>query len=68
MMGQVEQILQQMELYRITHGDLKRANIIITNHGPVLIDLDSLKVHRLGFLFGYYRRKDIARITDSLGG
>lgn len=68
MMTQVEQILQQMELYRITHGDLKRANIFITDHGPVMIDLDSLKVHRLGFLFGYYRRKDIAQITDSLGG
>jgi tRNA A-37 threonylcarbamoyl transferase component Bud32 len=60
---QVEAILRQMEEYRITHGDLKSSNIIITSGGPVLIDLDSVKVHRTGLSFGRARAKDIRRLS-----
>ncbi len=56
---QIDSILELMERYRITHGDLKRANIIISESGPVLIDLDSMKVHRIGLLYRHCRNKDL---------
>jgi tRNA A-37 threonylcarbamoyl transferase component Bud32 len=59
----VEAILRQMEEYRITHGDLKPSNIIITSSGPVLIDLDSVKVHRTGLSFRRARAKDLGRLS-----
>lgn len=61
MLQQIDGILELMERYRITHGDLKRANIIIGEAGPVLIDLDSMKVHRLGLLYRHCRNKDLKR-------
>jgi len=52
-----------MGKYRITHGDLKDTNIFITENGPVLIDLDGMKVHSWKLLFKINRYKDIARLT-----
>lgn len=59
----VEAILRQMEEYRITHGDLKPSNIIITAGGPVLIDLDSVKIHRMGLSFRRARAKDLRQLS-----
>lgn len=58
---QIDGLLHQMDLYRITHGDLKRPNVIITESGPRLIDLDSMKVHRFGLLYRHCRSKDLRR-------
>jgi tRNA A-37 threonylcarbamoyl transferase component Bud32 len=63
MFERVETILRHMEQYRITHGDLKPSNILITSKGPTLIDLDSLKVHRIGILFRRARDKDVKRLA-----
>jgi tRNA A-37 threonylcarbamoyl transferase component Bud32 len=52
-------ILNQLEDNRITHGDLKHVNLIITPDGPTLIDLDSLKIHRTGLFYSYHRKKDM---------
>ncbi len=35
----------KLALYHITHGDLKHTNILITDEGPVLTDLDGMIVH-----------------------
>jgi len=59
----VEAILRQMEEYHITHGDLKPSNIIITSGGPVLIDLDSVRVHRTGLSFRRARAKDLRQLS-----
>ena len=56
---QVFDILGLLEQYRITHGDLKHVNLIITPAGPTLLDLDSLKIHRTGLFYLYHRKKDI---------
>jgi serine/threonine protein kinase len=63
MFERVEDILRHMEQYHITHGDLKPANILITPAGPVLIDLDSVRVHRFGITFRRARDKDIKRLS-----
>jgi tRNA A-37 threonylcarbamoyl transferase component Bud32 len=64
MFERVETILRHMEQYHITHGDLKPSNILITPNGPTLIDLDSVRVHKIGFLFKRARNKDIKRLSS----
>lgn len=67
MLEQIENILRHMEQYRITHGDLKPSNILITSAGPTLLDLDSVKVHHLNLLFARARNKDIQRLSSISG-
>ncbi|NLK41545.1 MAG: hypothetical protein GX298_05775 [Planctomycetes bacterium] len=55
----VFEILTLLDQYRITHGDLKHANLIVTSDGPTLIDLDSLKIHKTGLFYLYHRKKDL---------
>jgi tRNA A-37 threonylcarbamoyl transferase component Bud32 len=64
MFERVEAVLRHMEQYRITHGDLKPSNILITSKGPTLIDLDSVRVHKIGFIFRRARDKDIKRLSS----
>ncbi len=52
-------ILTSLDAHRITHGDLKHVNLIVTPDGPTLIDLDSVKFHRTGLFYRYHRQKDI---------
>jgi tRNA A-37 threonylcarbamoyl transferase component Bud32 len=42
---QVKRLLDQLAKYRITHGDLKHTNILMTENGPTLTDLDSVQFH-----------------------
>jgi tRNA A-37 threonylcarbamoyl transferase component Bud32 len=44
--GPVLELLERLAVNRITHGDLKHTNILVTKEGPVLTDLDGMKVHR----------------------
>ncbi|MEO5574257.1 MAG: lipopolysaccharide kinase InaA family protein [Gammaproteobacteria bacterium] len=46
---------------RITHGDLKATNIIISNGQPVLLDLDAVCQHRFGFRFKKAFARDMQR-------
>ncbi len=64
--GLVEKLLQKMGKYKITHGDLKHTNILITDNGPVLTDLDALVVHKTCWLFKSKRHKDIARFFNNI--
>ena len=58
---QVVRLLDKLWKYRITHGDLKHVNILITENGPVLIDLDGMMVHRWELLYRNKRAKDMER-------
>ncbi len=64
MFERVEAMIRHMEQYHITHGDLKPSNILITPEGPTLIDLDSARVHRVGFLFRRALNKDLKRLSS----
>lgn len=59
----VQELLDEMATNRITHGDLKHTNILITDDGPVLTDLDSMKLHRISWLYRIKRDKDIERFN-----
>jgi len=58
---QVVILLEKLWKYRITHGDLKHVNILVTENGPVLIDLDGMIVHRWELLYRNKRAKDMER-------
>jgi len=58
---QVVKLLDKLWKYRITHGDLKHVNVLITENGPVLIDLDGMIVHRWELLYRNRRAKDVER-------
>jgi tRNA A-37 threonylcarbamoyl transferase component Bud32 len=58
---QVLEILGRLEDHHITHGDLKHSNILIGTDGPVLTDLDAMRVHRLRWTNGHRRSRDMAR-------
>jgi tRNA A-37 threonylcarbamoyl transferase component Bud32 len=62
----IGELLAKLEKHRISHGDLKHSNILVTDTGPVLTDLDAMKAHRLGWIFRIYRKKDHARLTKFL--
>lgn len=58
---QVKKLLDQLEKYHITHGDLKHTNILMTTNGPMLMDLDSVQFHKYHLLFRFQRTKDLER-------
>ena len=60
--SQLEGILGEMDKYHITHGDMKHSNILVTDNGAVLTDLDSMRVHKCEYLYKIYRAKDIAHL------
>ena len=45
-MKQIKSLTDKMAKYKITHNDLKHSNILITDNGPVIIDLDALRIHK----------------------
>lgn len=61
---QVTNLLDKLGQNRITHGDLKHSNILITENEPVLIDIDAMKVHRWTWLFDIKRAKDLSRVVQ----
>ena len=60
---QVTDLLGKLGQYQITHGDLKHSNILITESGPVLTDLDGMKVHKWNWLYRIYRVRDMTRFA-----
>jgi RIO-like serine/threonine protein kinase len=57
----IKVMLEKLAKYRITHGDLKHTNILITEAGPILTDLDGMTVHCLQLTYKNRRIKDIER-------
>ncbi|MHC4507986.1 MAG: lipopolysaccharide kinase InaA family protein [Planctomycetota bacterium] len=66
MARRVVSLLDQMAEHNITHGDLKHSNILVTGTGPVLTDLDGMKVHALGRQCRLRHLKDVKRFTSEL--
>jgi len=62
---QIKELLDKLGKHRISHGDLKHTNILITESGPVLTDLDGMKTHKLNWTYQRYRAKDRARILKN---
>ncbi len=62
---QIKELLDKLGKHRISHGDLKHTNILITESGPVLTDLDGMKTHKLNWTYHRHRAKDHARILKN---
>jgi len=60
----VGELLDKLGEHRISHGDLKHTNILITENGPVLSDLDGMQVHKLGWAHKIKQNKDIKRFVN----
>ena len=58
---QVVELLDKLWGHHITHGDLKHTNLLMTQNGPVLTDLDGMLVHRHMLLYRNKRTKDMER-------
>lgn len=67
-MEQAEQLLEKMGRHRLTHADMKPANLLICKGKPVLIDLDSMERHRIGCYFTYRYNKMVNYFHDRLHG
>jgi len=61
---QVIELIEKLGKYQITHGDLKHSNILITEKGPVLTDLDGMKVHRWNWTCKAGRKKDMENFMN----
>ncbi len=59
---QIHELMTTMHKNRITHGDFKRTNFVITEHKTYITDLDAMKVHVCGLLLRRGRLKDISRL------
>jgi len=58
-MQMIKTMLDKLAKHHITHGDLKHSNILVTKNGPILIDLDGMKTHRLAWICRIRHAKDI---------
>jgi tRNA A-37 threonylcarbamoyl transferase component Bud32 len=58
---QVTDLLNNLSQHRISHGDLKPSNILLTDNGPILTDLDGMKVHRWNWIHRARQTRDIIR-------
>jgi tRNA A-37 threonylcarbamoyl transferase component Bud32 len=62
---QVLDVLEKLGAYRITHGDMKHSNILISHGEPVLTDLDGLTLHRWHRTYAVAHRKDVRRFRNA---
>ncbi len=60
-LGKIVEILCKLRHERISHGDLKASNILLSSRGPVLIDLDAMRQHKNESKYQQAARKDINR-------
>jgi tRNA A-37 threonylcarbamoyl transferase component Bud32 len=58
-------ILQELSDSRISHGDLKATNFLMTGHGPVIIDLDGMQEHKNRDSFERAFRSDLQRFMEN---
>lgn len=62
---QIIEIFNVLKSSMITHGDMKATNIIIHDNKPFLIDLDSMKAHKIKKRFIRAWNKDIKRFMKN---
>jgi serine/threonine protein kinase len=60
---QIKELLKKLGKHRITHGDLKHSNILLTEKEAVLTDLDGMKAYKCNWMYTVRRRKDLRRFS-----
>lgn len=61
---QIRELLGRLSEHKISHGDLKHTNFLIAADGPVLTDLDGMRVHRLGWACKLRQARDLKRFVN----
>jgi len=61
-------LLREMGKYRISHGDMKFGNILLTADKAVILDLDRMRVHKLSWEYRFWRSRDLKRFARDLRG
>jgi len=62
----ITELLNKLNKNQITHGDLKHSNILVVDNKPIVLDLDSMRVHKFNFFLKGRSLKDMARFTKSI--
>nr|MCS5556439.1 hypothetical protein [Arenicellales bacterium] len=60
-LGEIVEILCKLRHKHISHGDLKATNILLSDQGPVLIDLDVMQQHSSESAYQQAANKDVGR-------
>lgn len=69
MADRIVELMVQLGKRRLTHGDMKRTNILVGDEKLILIDLDSMKLHGVGLTCQLEIAQDIKRLAkDKPGG
>jgi RIO-like serine/threonine protein kinase len=58
---QVTDLLAQLALSGLSHGDMKATNFILSQQGAVVIDLDAMRKHVVPDSFRRAQRRDLMR-------
>jgi RIO-like serine/threonine protein kinase len=58
-------LLKNISKLKMSHGDLKASNILISNDQPVLLDLDGMKEHKTQRQANQAYKKDIKRFMKN---
>ncbi|MDX1375382.1 MAG: lipopolysaccharide kinase InaA family protein, partial [Burkholderiales bacterium] len=66
--GKVAALIAALRAARLSHGDLKATNILLSADGPVLIDIDALRAHRSEAAFERAHAKDVERFMRNWEG
>lgn len=61
---QVTELIDMLGKNKITHGDLKHTNILVTDSGPVITDLDGMKAHKWNRMYKNRQEKDLKHIRN----
>jgi tRNA A-37 threonylcarbamoyl transferase component Bud32 len=61
----IVKILLQLRRQKISHGDLKASNILISSEGPLLTDLDAMISHKDSESFENAWKKDVRRFMQN---
>jgi len=58
-------ILYKLSESQISHGDLKATNFVMSNNGPVVIDLDAMREHKSHVTFAKAFKDDLERFMEN---
>ncbi len=64
-MAAISSLLQDLSDSRISHGDMKATNFMMSEGGPVLLDLDAMKEHHDVISFRRAFRRDLKRFMKN---
>ena len=69
MADRILDLMVQLGKRGLSHGDMKRSNVLISDEKLILIDLDSMKIHGIGLTCQMELAQDIKRLAkDKPGG